>query len=305
MGQLPRAAVIIPNLDSPVVDRAVDAVCAQVGAVPLAILVVGLDRPGRLRGDGRVRLVETDGPRLPGAARNIGVAHAPPEADVFVFVDADCVPEPAWLAAHLRRQAAGETVVGGAVLYDADNYWMLADNLSMFHACDAALPAGPRDFLPTLNLSVRRAAWDAAGPIDPELPRGEDLDWTIRLARTGHRPYFDPAARLWHRPVRATARAMWDHWYESGRWMTGVRQRHPEVFGGRAWVYHPWLLRLLSPAIAAVATLRLYLPGRPGARHPRTLPAVYATKLAWCWGAARPALRPAPRRGPITPPTAG
>ncbi|RIL09690.1 hypothetical protein DCC79_10325 [bacterium] len=206
-----------------------------------------------------------------------------------MFVDADCVPEPGWLAAHLRRQAAGQTVVGGAVLYDADNYWMLSDNLSMFHACDAAQPAGPRDFLPTLNLSVRRAAWDAAGPIDPDLPRGEDVDWTIRLARAGHRPYFDPAARLWHRPVRATARAMWDHWYESGRWMTGVRQRHPEVFGGRAWVYHPWLLRLLSPAIAAVATARLYAPGRPGARHPLTLPAVYATKIAWCWGAARPA----------------
>ncbi|RIL10556.1 hypothetical protein DCC79_07700, partial [bacterium] len=69
MPTLPPAAVIIPNLDSPVVDRAVDAVCAQVGATPLAIVVVGLDRPGRLRGDGRVRRVETDGPRPPGAAR--------------------------------------------------------------------------------------------------------------------------------------------------------------------------------------------------------------------------------------------
>jgi len=281
-------SVIIPNLDSPFVDRTVDAVFAQAGAAPAEVLVVGLDRPGRLRGDARVRLVETEGPRLPGAARNIGVANARPDTDVFVFTDADCVPEPGWLAAHLARHAAGETVVGGAVLYDADNYWTLADNLSMFHECDAALPPGPRPYLPTLNLSVRRAAFDAAGPLDPGLPRGEDLDWTIRLARAGHRPYFDPAARVWHRPARTTMRAMLDHWYESGRWMPGVRRRHPDVFGRTTWWYRPWIVWLLAPGIAAAATLRLFGPGRPGARHPGTLPAVYATKLAWCWGAARP-----------------
>jgi hypothetical protein len=36
----------------------------------------------------------------------------------------------------------------------------------------------------------------------------EDIDWTIRLARAGHVPIFDSAARLWHRPTRTTARAM-------------------------------------------------------------------------------------------------
>lgn len=284
------ASVIIPNLHSPVVDRAVAAVFAQEGAAPAEVLVVGLDGPGRLSGDSRVHLIPTDGPRLPGAARNLGVARARPDAEVFVFVDADCVPEPGWLAAHLARHAAGATVVGGAVLWDDDNYWTLSDNLSMFHECDASAAPGPRLYLPTLNLSVRRSAFDAAGPIDPSLPRGEDIDWTIRLARAGHMPFFDPAARLWHRPTRATARAMWAHWYESGRWMVGVRARHPEVFGARTWLYRPWVLRLLSPAIAAVVTARLYAPGRPGSRCFRTLPAVYATKLAWCWGAARPAL---------------
>jgi hypothetical protein len=82
---------------------------------------------------------------------------------------------------------------------------------------------------------------------------------------------------------------MIEHWYTSGRWMVGVRATHREVFGGPRWVYRPWLLVALSPAIAAAATLRLYRPHRPGWRHPATLPAVYATKLVWCWGAARPA----------------
>lgn len=283
-----RTTVIIPNLDSPLVDRAVAAVFAQIGPPPEEVLVVGRDGPGRLAGERRVRLIDTGGPRLPGAARNIGMRAAGAATTLFVFLDADCVPEPGWLAAHRARQAAGETVVGGAVLYDTDNIWTLADNLSMFHPADPSHPAGPRPFLPTLNLSVRRAAAEAAGGMDPALPRGEDLDWTIRLGAAGHRPFFDPAARIWHRPPRATPGAVWQHWYLGGRWMPGVRRRHPAVFGASARLYHPALALLLAPAIAALATARLYRPGAPGWRHRRTLPLVYLTKLAWCCGAARP-----------------
>jgi len=282
-----RVSVIIPNLDSPTVDRTVDGVFAQRGAVPDEVIVVGRDGPGRLTGDGRVRRVHTGGPRPPGAARNIGIAAA--SGDVLVFIDADCDPEPDWLGAHLARHGAGETVVGGAVCWDADNYWTLSDNVSMFHAYAPGQPAGARPYLPTLNLSVRRGAIDAAGPFDPELPRGEDLDWTIRLARAGHRPFFEPLARVWHRPARATAHAMWDHWYVSGRWLVGVRGRYPEVFGRYPWLYHPLALRLLAPLIAGAATVPIFRPGGAGWRHPATLPAVYATKVAWCCGAARPA----------------
>lgn len=280
-------SVIIPNLDSPTVDRAVRAVQAQRGlqAAP-EVIVVGRDLPGRLAGLDGLRFLATDRPRLPGDARNLGIAAA--GGEVLAFTDADCEPEPDWLAAHLARQAAGSTVVGGSVLYDTDSYWTLADNLSMFHECDASLPAGPRPYLPTLNLSVHRSAVRAAGLMDPELRCGEDLDWTIRLASAGHPPFFEPLARVWHRPPRADLRAVWEHWRRSGSWMVGVRRRHRSVLAAPAWLERPMLVRLLGPGIALAVTARLFGPGRPGRRHWHTLPAVYLTKLAWCWGAARP-----------------
>lgn len=283
-----KASVIIPNLDSPVVDRAVASVFAQDGAEAHEVIVVGRDTPGRLAGEPRVRLLHTERPEWPAGARNRGIQAA--GGDVYVFVDADCVAEPGWLAAHLARHAARETVVGGAVRWDPQPYWQLADNLSMFHNVDAQLPAGPRPFLPTLNLSVRATAVAAVGAMDPGLRCGEDIDWTLRLAAAGHRPFLEPAARVWHRPLRTTAGDAWRHWYESGRWMVGVRRRHPAAFGGAEWRYRPLVLVALAPAIAALATARLFGPGRPGRRYLRTWPAVYVTKLAWCFGAARPAL---------------
>jgi len=280
-----RASVIVPCLDTPTVDMTVAALGRQTGASPHEILVVGRDRQDRLRGHPEAELIATPEPVYPGAARNIGAGRA--SGDILVFVDADCEPEPDWLEAHLRRHAAGQSVVGGSVLWDETNYWTAADNLSMFHEFVPTAPAGPRPFLASLNLSVAASTWRAVGEMDPTLRCGEDVDWSARAAAAGYSPWFEPEARVWHRPPRTTARSMLEHWHRSGAWMVGVRERHPEAFSAPSWLYRRWVLAALGPAIAVAAAARIFAPGKPGWRRPAAFPAVLATKLAWCVGGLR------------------
>ena len=126
------------------------------------------------------------------------------------------------------------------------------------------------------------------GPCDESMPRCEDMDWTIRMARAGCGLWFAPEAVVAHRPG-ASARGVWAKWAESGYYSAMVRRRYPGVAyrsQAGALLARPWLLRLLSPLIALAATARIFCA--PGMwRYAHTAPVVWLTRVAWCWGAAR------------------
>lgn len=280
-------SIIIPSLNSPILDRVVAAILAQEGGDAIAeVVVVGKDKAGLLPDHSRVRLVDTIHPVDASTARNLGIKSSC--GDLLIFLDSDCIPQPGWLQAHVMAHAAGHQVVGGSVLPEGDNYWQLTYNLTMFHDVFSTAPARPRPFLATLNLSVDRTVIDTVGGLDTGLPYSHDLDWTTRMREAGFEPWFAPDAVVKHEHSRHTLRQVWADCAVNGQYARIVRVRHASLLKTPFVLRYPWLTRLLSPLIASWVTLGI-ATRRPSTllRHIETLPAIYMTKIAWCWGAGR------------------
>ncbi len=278
-------SIIIPVRDEPQTARAVATVLTQDCLDVVAeILVVGSGIPA-LPEDARVVRVETNSACLPGANRNRGIERA--KGRNLIFLDADCCPRPGWLCA-LADALESVPVVSGAVALGADGYAATAYNLTTFSLFREGLPKGTRPFLPTLTLGVRREVIDAVGLLDETLARCEDMDWTMRMVAGGFSLAFEPRAVVEHRPTTSLRLAL-SKWWESGQVSAGVRRRHRRGAGGSSALArcHPLVFGLLSPVLACGATIRVFW-SPDSWRHFHTLPLVYATKVAWCLGAARP-----------------
>lgn len=282
-----KTAVIIPSLNSPIINQVIEAVLNQDGLPePPEIIVVGKDERNLIVSSYHINFIDTGEPILAAAARNLGVTVT--NADLLVFLDSDCVPTSDWLKQHQIAQENGHLVVSGSVLPEGQNYWQLLYNLTLFHEILRPNPAGNRDFLATLNLSVAREVWESVGGMTEDINRVEDVDWTTRMRRAGIQPYFWPEAAVKHIHSRMTFGQVWRDCALSGYHMRQLRLRHSDMLQAPSILQYPSLVWWLSPFIGAWATGRI-LKQRSFIlrRFWHTVPALYLTKIAWCWGASR------------------
>ncbi len=132
-------------------------------------------------------------PTGPAAARNRGVAAA--SGDVLAFTDADCYPEPDWLA--VGRRALGECdLVQGAVMPEQGTSAGPFDR-SLFVVAESGL-------YEMANLFVRREWFERVGGfeawLEPEIGKAlaEDLWFGWRVRRGGARTCFSSGALVRH-----------------------------------------------------------------------------------------------------------
>ncbi len=156
------------------------------------------------------------------AARNQGIRAA--TADILVFTDADCRPEPNWLTDLARPfgdqgvgLVAGEiqALPGHTVLeHHAERQETLSQKHTLAHAF---CPYGQ-----TANLAVRRQAFKAVGLFRPYLTTGGDADLCWRILRqTPWQMRWAEAAivRHRHRATLAELRSQWRRYGRSNRYL--------------------------------------------------------------------------------------
>ncbi|MEX2043883.1 MAG: glycosyltransferase, partial [Opitutus sp.] len=76
--------------------------------------------------------------------------------------------------------------------------------------------AEDRDWLYSAALLVRAEAYHRSGGFNPELPNGEDVDLTRRIAAAGYRLRYEPGLVARHDHRRDTLFAMWRYFWKNG-----------------------------------------------------------------------------------------
>ncbi len=291
-----RFSIVIPNLNSPVLGQTLAALDAQTWPKDdMEVVVVGQDRYGYVARFPFAHLIDTGRPTSSARNRNLGIRAT--SGDVVVFLDADGLPNPNWLARIAQWFANPQVAaLGGGIVWPWDDpYLTVCDNVSNFYTVAVSTPPGERAALPTLNFAVRRSALYRSGLFDESFGKaaGEDTDLCLRLRRAGYALHFDPELVVEHHHLRSTLRSIlakaWNIGYCSQKldpkW---VDYALPSI------LLHPVVLAAASPFMAASVTWRI--ARNPALRQRFVWPGVYLAKVTWCWGAAYRLLRDPPAR---------
>ncbi len=201
------------------------------------------------------------------AARNTGIKAT--QADILVFTDADCRPQPDWLC-HLLQPftdpkvgiVAGEVAaLPGHTLLEryADRHATLSQKHTLAHPF---YPYGQ-----TANLAVRRHSLIQVGLFRPYLTTGGDADlcWRI-LQQSDWQIHFAEQAIVQHRH-RSTLGDLRSQWRRYGRSNRYLHELHGVSLAKELtwmdWIYRwsRWLLKELPSAFTKVNTRRTGISG--------------------------------------------
>lgn len=284
-------SIIVPSLNSPLVDQVVRGILRQPSAGHMVeVLVVGRDDQQLVPALPGVTFIDTVEAVGPARARNIGINNA--QGDMICFLDADCVPAHNWLQRLITAFEAGHAVVGGGVILEWAGYWALCDDVLVFGQYLSGTRPGPRKALPSLNLCISRQALEACGGFDEyfQKPAGEDTDLCLRLRQIGYQMYCEPVAAVHHWHRRRTLWHILVHLYSFGAVHALLRARYPTMFqkggAGTAAARLPLLVGLAAPVLATFDIGWGMFRGILPRRFWFALPGLILAKTAWYVGLA-------------------
>jgi glycosyltransferase involved in cell wall biosynthesis len=212
--QHPRVSVIVPARDSEAhLQTLLDALQGQTlptSEFELVLADDGSTHPiDAMWSDQRPWVRVTRGPRLNSyAARNRAVGIA--RSDVLAFCDADCVPEPDWLAKGLDALDSSDLVAGRVrfILPSRRTVWTLLD---MDSSKDQEREVR-NNTAETANLFMRKELFERVGGFEDSIPEFGDFDFVQRAVDHGASLSFVSDVVVYH-PTRDTAsrflRAQW------------------------------------------------------------------------------------------------
>jgi GT2 family glycosyltransferase len=214
---LPVATIVIPHLNqSDALIRCLASLEAQNfdgGAIEIIVVDNGSREPldAVKQRFPKVRFLEQSEPG-PGLARNTGVAAA--NAEILLFIDADCRAHPDWIASAIKALTApnAPAIIGGDVqidIVDSARLTALEGYESVFGYRQSRY-ISREGFSGTGNLAMTGTIFDAVGPFGG-IGIAEDRDWGQRAKKLGYRTYYVPEMVVYH-PARKSFDELTEKW---------------------------------------------------------------------------------------------
>ncbi len=224
-------------------------------------------------------------------ACQVGIEYA--SGKYIAFTDADCIPEPDWLAKLAVAFDDGIAGVGGAIKNIGEDFWVHSVNLAYGTFLGSANSVQGRLFknsrfvnsISGCNSMYRRQDIFDAGGFNPRLPGAEDVDLNSRILKKGRLLYY-PEAVILHdhgRGFKQFARQMFRYGSDRGIARKFGLQAVPPLMLPLIFlslIFSRWLLPgLIVLYLAAVLTIgaRFAVKER-NIKYLLSLPAIYITE---------------------------
>jgi len=226
--------------------------------------------------------IKAKGFMFPGAARNLGAAHA--KASVIGFIDADCVVDSNWISYALTTIQEGAVLCSGAIR-DVLPLNMIAASDNRLQYADFAKrrPYGTSEYFSGAHLAIKKEVFESAGGFSDNEKIAQDVLFTQSVVeRWPEKVIFNPKLIVSHYGRHNWSKFL-DHQMHFGysRARNGIR-----VNKTMQWIAkHPYLSWILFLRRLAYITLRVIqwnffdLP-----RYLLQLPFVLAGLIAWTNG---------------------
>jgi succinoglycan biosynthesis protein ExoA len=248
-----------------------------------------------------------DNPRqITPSAFNIGVQHA--QGQIVSLVSAHTILVPDYIRQCVAAlHQSGADGVGGVMHAIGTRYIGKAVALALssrFGAGDSKYHyAREAAFVDTVPLAAyRREVFDRVGLFDEALIRNQDFEFNYRIRQSGGRLFLAPAICFYYTP-RSSLGALWQQYFQYGRWKVRTLQKHPEslrwrqavaplfvgaCFGslllGLLWPPARWLFASIAGCyLLANLVASTIAASRGGWRYLPILPIVFAT-IHFAWG---------------------
>jgi cellulose synthase/poly-beta-1,6-N-acetylglucosamine synthase-like glycosyltransferase len=275
-------SIIIPTTNEQTLEEVVRAAHEQMPGAEM--IVVGYGPAGNVAVQYQARFLDMEKktPKPAGINRAVRMAHN----DWLIVLDADAIPQPGWGTSMLQGFREEKQLFSGSIDISHGPFWTRVYNLSYFH--EVTPERGPQlmRYLPGLNLGFTRAAFNRIGELNESDVRSQDYDWTLRACRIGIALFLLPEARVIHEAGNRTSlKDVWNSWARNSFYNWRVRIRYQDFLGTPVILRFPLLILIFSPILAIWPTLRiLYTSPKSFFKYIYLIPAVYLTKIAWCWG---------------------